>query len=209
MMRNNFSTRSIGLALILALLTACGGTTVKEEVATETEIQQAISPGSTQTLNPDDFSQYHQAVDTLNSGDNDKATKLLQKISRRNPSYGPAQGNLALAYYRSGRLDEAETAILAAVQLAPESAGFYNLRGLIAVDRRDFKTAEQAYLKALALNPEHALAHYNIALLYDIYFQKIPQAYQHYLTYLNLIDYQDKDTVDWVEQLQYSVEAKQ
>jgi len=42
-------------------------------------------------------------------------------------------------------------------------------------------------------------------LLYDIFYQDIANALKHYKHYLVEINFQDKNTVNWVEQLEASL----
>ncbi len=84
-------------------------------------------------------------------------------------------------------------------------AEVHNVLGLLAVEQKAFKKAETEYLLAVTLDKKLASAHYNLALLYDIYFQDIDKAYQSYQTYLSL-NPNDSKTRDWVDQLKYSLE---
>jgi tetratricopeptide (TPR) repeat protein len=50
-------------------------------------------------------------------------------------------------------------------QLCP----LYNNLGWLYTEKKKFKEAEKAYLKAVNLNPNYANAYYNLGLLYDLH----------------------------------------
>jgi Flp pilus assembly protein TadD len=64
-----------------------------------------------------------------------------------------------------GRRQEALRYAVRAVELAPDDADAHNLLGVIHRTLEDRASAEQAYRRALAIDPTHALARSNLALL--------------------------------------------
>lgn len=64
-----------------------------------------------------------------------------------------------------GGLPTAWLAALHAVRLAPDDAGSHFTVGYVAGRRRDARTAIEAYRRTLAIDPEHATALHNLALL--------------------------------------------
>jgi Flp pilus assembly protein TadD len=64
-----------------------------------------------------------------------------------------------------GRRQEALRHALKAVELAPDDADAHNLLGVIQRALENRASAEQAYRQALAIDPTHALARSNLALL--------------------------------------------
>jgi predicted Zn-dependent protease len=73
----------------------------------------------------------------------------------------------ATAFHRLSNKDEALSNINAAIDLRPEDAFFYELKGQILSESRQFKAAVPAYKKATELAPNNALclAGYGHALL--------------------------------------------
>jgi tetratricopeptide (TPR) repeat protein len=59
-------------------------------------------------------------------------------------------------------------------------AWLYNLKGNIHKDRKDYNAASDAYTKAYTLNPNFATAHYNMAVLFDIYLGHTDEAIAEY-----------------------------
>ncbi|MFV9615434.1 MAG: tetratricopeptide repeat protein, partial [Gammaproteobacteria bacterium] len=75
------------------------------------------------------------------------------------------------------------------------------LRGQLFVTKRKIHDAKKDYEKAIELKPDYSNAHYNLALLYDIYLQEMALAIKHYETYLSLIKKPDEATQEWVNHL--------
>ncbi len=202
--------RMTKLALLLAgsaLLFSCGSKPVKEEP----EVTQTVTAPTTQDsvafveeFDAASNQKFQNAITSLKNEQFDDAIKQLSKLNNRN-SPARVDANLALAYFKTADLEKAVESINSAIRKKPNSADFLNLSAIIAIEEGRFKDAEKALKKALSSNSEHPLANYNMALLYDIYYQEIPKAYNYYLKYLNLVNYEDKETVQWVEQLRYSI----
>lgn len=190
------------LFALLILLSACSNN-VKTTADSSKQNQVAVKQG--RDLSDNEKIEYQQAIEALTANDLPKAEKLLQKLSDKAGVSTAVSANLALTYYKQQRYDLAEKQINNALAVNEANAETQNIAGLIAVEMKKHQAAENYYKRALALNPDFANAHYNIALLYDIYFQDIPNAYNHYKKYLSLVGDSDKETKEWVEQLQFSL----
>ena len=68
--------------------------------------------------------------------------------------------------YESARLQLDE-----AIRMSPLNAPAHNLDGSLLRRKGRFKEAQRAYAKAIKIDPDYAPAHYNIAVLFDIYLQ--------------------------------------
>jgi len=74
------------------------------------------------------------------------------------------KGVLAL---RAGNLEEASAAFNLAKELYPSASAADGL-GCVAFRRKDYRQAEQHFLKALEMDESYASAHANLALLYEL-----------------------------------------
>jgi tetratricopeptide (TPR) repeat protein len=155
-------------------------------------------------ITPEALEQYSQALATLENGDPATAEQALKTLAKAYPDSLPIQLNLAIAMYQQQRPDGAAAVVDKLAILHSENADVHHLRGLVAVENRDFREAESAFHQALKLDNKHALAHYNLALLYDLYFQDIRQAALHYEQYLQLRP-DDTGTATWTAQLKRSL----
>ncbi|MCT7964993.1 tetratricopeptide repeat protein [Laspinema sp. D1] len=72
----------------------------------------------------------------------------------------------AEVYLAQGKLDEAESVCLKAMQIQPNSAASYKNLGTALQRKGKIKEAQQSYLKALKINPNFAAAYANLGSLY-------------------------------------------
>lgn len=149
---------------------------------------------------------YAKALGEIEAKKFTQASTALNRIMAENPGFTEGWANLALAQLRSGDIAAAKQSANNAFQLEQQSAPLQNLLGLISVEDGAYKAAEKYYLRALELKPDFANAHYNLALLNDIYYQNIAKAIQHYERYLALIKNTDPDTEAWVSELKRNLE---
>lgn len=148
---------------------------------------------------------YKEAITYMRNNKLEKAKSLLVDFIDDRPSLAGPWANLGLIYIKQNQLDKAETAINKSLQRNPKQVQALNLLAYLESKKGNFLKSEKLYLNAVKLNSNYALAHYNLALLYDIYLQNIPKAVKHYKYYLKLTGYKDKKTADWLEQLSNSL----
>ncbi|MCT7975657.1 tetratricopeptide repeat protein [Laspinema olomoucense] len=72
----------------------------------------------------------------------------------------------AEVYLAQGKLDEAESVCLKAIQIQPNSAASYKNLGTALQRKGKIKEAQQSYLKAIKINPNFAAAYANLGSLY-------------------------------------------
>jgi Flp pilus assembly protein TadD len=96
--------------------------------------------------------------------DGQTATEMYQKAVKLNPS--PANLlELADICLRTGASDNALMAANAGIDAAPTNARLYNARGMALNDLQRFDEAEEAFQKALKLDPNLAVAKANLKAL--------------------------------------------
>jgi len=103
------------------------------------------------------------------------AEKLLQRVLAVDSGNQLAYENLARLYYDRGRLKDKSYLLLAGLVITQanevlkkekiESADLYNLSGLLMMERDDQVGALRSFKKAAEVNPKHADAHMNMALI--------------------------------------------
>lgn len=169
----------------------------------------STAPFQTQGLLPTYEDDYHRAQTLLQSQSYEKALPLLMEIAAANPGYADVWGNYALALYGVKRYEDADKTIQQALALEPNSAELFDLAGLILVAMGHYKSAENAHIQAIKVKPECASCHYNLALLFDIYYQDLARAITQYQAYLNNIATTDENTQAWVEELQRNLSKKE
>jgi len=101
---------------------------------------------------------YQQAGDVKSAG------KWMLEAIKANPRDPKTRVAAAQWSYEIGKLDQAEEQAKAAVQLDPESLNCQLVRGLVALVRKDFKTAQEFYEKAHLQSPGNFTATNNLVM---------------------------------------------
>lgn len=191
-------SKLIPLLIMSILLGAC--TTVSKSPSSASQMVKKPIP-----ISEKDSPAYVQAVADLEKGNAKAAAISLSKIAEKNPGYLDVWVNLAIANYTIKNMVDAQRAIEYAYKLQPTSADINNIKGLICVESGQYRNAEKHYLNALKLDSKNANIHYNIALLYDLYYQNIAKAIPYYESYLLLAGKKDEETEAWVEELKQTL----
>jgi tetratricopeptide (TPR) repeat protein len=159
------------------------------------------------TLSPEERTSYQNAIDLIAAGNAEKATPLLNRLTQSYPGHFGSWLNLATAYYKQKKLPEAENALSKAKALnnTPET---YNLTGLMNTEKGEYTAAEKNYLSAIGLKNNYAEAHYNLALVHDLYYQDLENAIIHYEKYLSIVENNDKSVTKWVAELKQKIKQK-
>ncbi len=185
---------------VVLLLAGCASAPPEESTPEKTE-----TGAPAQSAVAEDIRLYRDALSALNDNQLERAEATLTTlISRRAELAGP-WANLGLIYIRKNNLPKAEESLTHALERNPQMAQAYNLLGYIEKKKGNINKAKDYYLQAIANKPDYANAHYNVALLYDIYLQDVPSAIKHYKQYLVITNHQDKQTADWVIELENSL----
>lgn len=184
--------------LIQILLAGCSQLSSIESTDKHTVSEDARDPEAEIKL-------YQQAITYLNENQLDKAESILLKFADNQPNLAGPWGNLGLIQLKRNNIDEAEKLLKKALEKNPQMAQALNLLGVIENKRGNIKQANHLYTQAIHHKNDYAIAHYNLALLYDVYLQDIKKAVKHYQRYLKLVNNQDQKTADWLEELKLSL----
>lgn len=152
-------------------------------------------------ISKSDIKDFGLAINALKSNSASEAEILFKNLADDNPDISGPWLNLGLIYFNNNELSKSKQAANRALELNARNPYALNLLGMLASKEGEFKLAHTLYTKAISYKNDYAIAHYNLALLYDIYYQDIKAAISHYNHYLTLIDSNDKRTVDWLEQI--------
>lgn len=204
----NMLTPKTAFLLLSTILAACQSTPTKETTA-QIEVIAPLLSNTTAIiatpLSPNEIANYQQSLDYLHIQQYTEAQKILEPIAKNHPQHFGAWINLSTAYYGENNIHAAQNAAQNAANINDAEPDIHNLLGLLAVENKQYKAAETSYLLAIKIAPKFATAHYNLALLYDVYYQDIPAAYTHYNLYLANTQQEDIKTQEWVDQLKYSL----
>jgi len=194
---------SCNKSLILSLLLLGGCAAQVPQTATHTADKTATSI-STQASVEADIATYANALHDIKVEQLPRARTALETLVDKHPELAGPWANLALIDIKQNHLEKAREHLNKALDRDANLAQAYNLLGYIDKKQGKISQAMDDYSKAIAKKPDYALAHYNLALLYDIYLQDIPNAVKHYKRYLDLTGNQDQKTAEWVRELQSS-----
>jgi Flp pilus assembly protein TadD len=128
---------------------------------------------------------FDEAVLRLGTGDEAFARSEFQALAREYPDYAGPALNLALLHEREGKDAEALAWLAVAAERCARCGAVWNELGVIRRREGRFADAEQAYRRAIELEPSFGLAYYNLAVLYDLYLQRPQLALDFYRQYLD------------------------
>ncbi len=184
------------ITLSITALSACVPIPEKQsESIAQTGVVETIA------VSPADREKYKIGLIALSNNDASKAERIFNDLLEDQPELAGPYTNLALIQFKKNNYALALELVNKALQRNSEQAQAYQLRAQIFVTKGRINDAKKDYIKAIELKPGYINAHYNLALLYDIYLQEITLAIKHYETYLSLSKKPDEATQEWVNHL--------
>jgi len=188
--------RVIASALAIVMLTVLSGCAGIQRAGDTGARRTAAEPA----VDPQWRQAYEHALGLMLANKLADAERELTALAARQPALAGPQANLGILYFRAGRTAEAIKALEQAIKLNPRAA-YYNELGMMHRTEGRFDAAEQAYRRALDLDPDYAYAHLNLGILYDLYLQQPDRALPHYERYRALAP-GEAGTVDkWIADL--------
>ncbi len=189
----------INLFIITLLLASCSAT------------NQTSSSTATSGLNPNEqteseHAQYKKAISLLNNDKLEAAKDIFLQFNNERPELAGPYANLAIIALKQEQPEKALELVQICLSKNNKLPQALNLLAYLEQRKGEVLSAEKHYLEAIKYKNNYALAHYNLALLYDIYFQNIAKAIPHYEIYLKLTNNKDKTTADWLEQIKRTKE---
>lgn len=184
------------LLIIALLLSGCASSPQQEPAVSHKPSDSAAAQAKAE------IALYGKAIAYLNDNHLDQAETILTMLTTKRPELAGPWINLALIDIRKNELDKAQQKINQALSRDPSLAQAYNLLGYIEKQKGNINKAISYYQQAIDKKPDYAIAHYNLALLYDIYLQDLPDALQHYKRYQELTHNKDKKIADWIAELE-------
>ena len=206
------STRTVSLLAAMLLLSACGGSGTRPDAAAgqqEMADAKANVPAQIQRdVPPQAQTMFEQATAVMAAGDYLDAELRFKEFLLRYPDDPGAHVNLAIIHISNGNDSAAQAAIDAALAVDPAYAPALNQQGMLFRKTGNFSEAEAAYLKAVTASPDYALAHYNLGVLNELYFQRLDTALKHFEQYQSIVG--DDEVVErWIADLRRRVAAAQ
>jgi tetratricopeptide (TPR) repeat protein len=205
------SVRTLTLLAGVLLLAACGGsssTRPDAESQPQERAEASVAAPVNRDIPPQAQTLFEQATAVMASGDYLDAELRFKEFLLRYPDFPGAHTNLAIIHVNNGNDTAAQASIDAALAVAPNFAPALNQQGMLFRKTGNFIEAEAAYLKAVTASPSYALAHYNLGVLNELYFQRLETALQHFEQYQSIVG-EDEQVERWIADLRRRVAAAQ
>ncbi len=188
--------------MLSAALMACGSNPAKT-VSTQSKdkAESVVKVKQDYKVSASVQQQYKYALEAMQSENYAQAISMFDQIIKKEPRASGPWVNKAIAYRNLQRLDEASESIETAVKLNPTNPYALNQAGIIKREKGEFESAHEMYKRALAEYPNYANAHLNLAILCDLYLQKMVCAKSHYQAYQEINNKDDKNVVAWINDI--------
>jgi tetratricopeptide (TPR) repeat protein len=170
-------------------------------------IDNAQTNTTTQNDSKAEVQLYQKAITHLNYNELDEAESIFLKLNKKHPNLAGPTANLGLIQLKRDKLDDAKRLLKDALEKNPKLPQALNLLGVVEQKNGNINEAEALYTQAIKEKADYALAHYNLALLCDVFLGDINKAVLHYERYLDLIEHTDQETVNWLQELKYTLET--
>jgi tetratricopeptide (TPR) repeat protein len=145
---------------------------------------------------------FAQALDLYKKNQVQEAETAFTALAKDFPEYSGPLTNLGIIYAKSNRRDQAISVLAHALTLNPENLVALDWLGILYRQAGNLGAARGAYEKALSIKSDDALAHYNLAILLDVYLHQPDQALPHYKEYERLAGKQDLKVMAWVAEIE-------
>lgn len=149
-----------------------------------------------------ELASFQAALGSMNRNELDEAAGRFRSIAKSRPDLAGPWANLALIDIRRNQLDQAEKNAAEALKRNPRLAQAHGVLGYVAAARGDVRKALEHYRRAVDIKKDYAVAHYNIAVINDLFLNDMAAAAAHYRLYLAATAGGDKKTADWLAEIE-------
>jgi tetratricopeptide (TPR) repeat protein len=143
---------------------------------------------------------FDQAGAMIKEAKYDKAIELLEKVIAQSPEMTAPHINLAIAYGRINKPEQAEQHLKKALEFIPGHPVASNEYGLLLRKAGRFAEGRAIYEKALAAFPEYHPIHKNLGILCDLYLKDSACALEQYEIYSKAMP-KDEQVKVWLADL--------
>lgn len=147
-------------------------------------------------------SEFRAALELMNMGRTDEATQQFAHLAQRHPGYSGPWTNLGILQAQGGYLNDAHNAFQSALRANRHNVVAMNWLGYVCAQQGQWAQAQHWYERALATQPDYALARLNLALLYDTALRQPQLALEHYRRYRDQADSDNVIVEAWIRELE-------
>ena len=189
-------------ACAMLLISACGSMPNKNVASVDSEpTKERVVLEKKYKVSASLKQQFAYGTEAMALEDYQQAISIFKQVAEKEPRASGPWINLAIAYRKLGQIDNADKAIEKAVELNPKNPYALNQAGIIKREKGAFEAAEKMYRQAISEYQNYANAHLNLAILCDLYLQKIVCAKSHYQAYQEIEKSDDKQVIAWISDL--------
>lgn len=145
--------------------------------------------------------EFDQASGLIKDEQYEKVIELLEKVIALSPEMSGPRINVAIAYRRVNKPEQAETHLKKALELIPGHPVASNEYGLLLRKAGRFADSRVIYEKALTAFPEYRPIDRNLGILCDLYLKDLACAVEHYQIYSKAMP-KDEQVKLWLADLQ-------
>ena len=152
-------------------------------------------------LDSESRADFERALALIKEENYSKSVELLEKVIAQAPGLTAPRINVAIAYSRMDKPEQAEQHLKSALELVPGHPVASNEYGLLLRKAGRFAEGRSVYEKALASFPEYHPIERNLAILCDLYLKDYACAREHYEIYSKALP-KDKQVKLWLADMQ-------
>lgn len=157
------------------------------------------------TLSADDKILYLHALESLKNKQPKGILQTFKRLQKDYPDFVGAWIGEGDLYLQQQQWQQALAAYKQAQTIHLDLPSLYTRQAYCYRQLGQFDLAESAYQKTLDLKPDYALAHYNYAILLDLYLQQPQEAITHFEHYQRLQTTPDPQVAKWLKELKRRV----
>ena len=147
---------------------------------------------------------YQQALALMNQKKWPQAQLLLDEVIVAQPQLSGAYVNKAIIYREQQDFTQAQILLSKAIAINALNLYAHHIQGQIYRLQGNFVLAEKSYQTALAIWPDYAPAHLDMAILLELYRGRLLDAYRYYSSYLQL-NGNDEEAQRWLAGLEINI----
>jgi tetratricopeptide (TPR) repeat protein len=147
---------------------------------------------------------FNHAVAMLKVQNNAQAIDLLEKVIAQSPGISAPYIDIAIAYQRVGKLEQAEEHLKTALKLFPDHPVASNEYGLLYRKTGRFGEARAIYEKAIERFPSYYPLHRNLGILCDLYLDDSECALKQFEIYSERMP-ADSQVKIWISELRMRI----
>lgn len=195
---------TIGLCLLAA---GCTGMAMKpysppsSSARTPSQKIDAV-PSKSQGIKADPDQRFTAALKLMKDHQPQEAQAAFAALAKDYPDFSGPLTDMAILYAQSRQRPQAIAGFSKAVSMNPRNAIAWNWLGILYRESGDYQRSEQAYRQALAVKPDYAAVHLNLAILYDVAMRRPQDALSQYREYQRTSGKEDLIVSAWIKDLE-------